>query len=218
MRKLGASAIVELAVPLDLFDEPAHQWPLNERPSQRPRDATAAEEAALGRRHPVVLREVDRFGKQVYREETGPWWNRLGGLQKIPLIWVGCGDRVTYNEMFDHLRNSEAYQRDYVGLTLPAISDVGYPVMDAALYALVPIAVWRRVRCKEHSQLGTDFPGPCAGERFQAAIAAAVAEAAVPELPRIIMQVRNGNWCPETRDLVLLWDNPWRGPLPSRMS
>jgi hypothetical protein len=214
----GASVLIELALPLDLFDEPVHLWRLIERPRQSPRPAggPAAESAVVGQRHPVVIRELDRLGHEEYRDGVGPWWDWLSGQQGVPLTWIGCEDKVTWAEMSALLATPPAYRHDCLAMTWPASCEPGDSLMDAALYANIPVAVWRRVRCKEHSE-GTAGSDGCAGERFRAAVAAMAARTALHDLPRAVMQERNGGGHPETEELVLLWDNPRRGPLLSRL-
>jgi hypothetical protein len=221
VRELGGGGVlVELVLPLDLFDEPFHTWRLIERPRQlpRPADERTAGSTRLGWRNPMVVRELDRFGYEQYRDRVGPWWDWLSGQPGVPLTWVGCEDDVTTAGLKARLDTPSARGRDGLGLAGPASSEPWDSLMDLALYdACVPVAAWRRVKCREHSEGTAVSAGDCEGGRFRRSVTALAACTPLYDLPHAVMEARNGCGQPETEELVLLWDNPRRGPLLSRL-
>lgn len=214
----GPRVVVELVLPSYLFDVPAHLWRFIEPPYAPPRHDGAApvESPALGQLHPIVVRELDRFGDDEYKNQHGPWWDWLSALPGVPLAWIGCDDAVTVAELSARLA-APPFPRACLGMAGPAGRPPGYALMDRVLAAGMPVAVWRRVPCKEHSERIAAGNGPCEGELFRSAVEPMIAETPLYRLPHTTMLARNRNGKLGTEELVLLWDNPRRGPLPSRL-
>jgi hypothetical protein len=216
--ELGPQVLVELVLPVYLFDLAAHLWRLFEQPYPAPLGrSTGREDMPLGALHPVVIRALDRFGKASYRDAAGRWWDRLREQPGIALTWINCEEGNTVAQKSSPL--SAEYQRFCLGMSGPAGQGAGYSIMDQAILAGMPVAVWRRVPCSEHSDErneGTASGYSCDGEAFRAAVESEISSTSLLELPKAAMKIRNGGGSPAS-ELAILWDNPHRGPLPSRL-
>lgn len=217
IQKLGCTpTLIELVVPVYLFDEPAHLWQLFEDPYPPPGSGQAIREfARLGYMCPVVVRPLERFGSVAYRDTVGPWWNQLSRQPGVPLIWVGCDGQDTVDGMLRQL----APRQRCLGMACPAGSGDGFQFMSHAVWANVPIAVWRRLPCRQHSAHGgapANSGQPCEGSAFRNIVDPVVTSTRLTDLPMAAMRMRNGNQT-GTPDVLLMWDNPMKSPPHSRL-
>jgi len=195
--QLGNSdAIIELVIPLPLFDEPAETWQVfRER------------YARLGYRYPVVLRDLDRFNDLEARSHSAGRWDWLSTQPGTALDWFGCA-----NKQADEVLYRRFEQR-------PTLAAIGMPepadhVLEAAISAGVPVAVWCRSACTGCAA-DAIAAGACPGKQFQQVVDPAVHAAPAPSLPALVKTLRNAHRL--GLGIVLLWDNPYRGPHPRRL-
>lgn len=203
LRELGdRSAMVELVLPLDLFDEPVQSWEIPGRSF-----------AELGSRHPVIVRDLERFGDEEYRDRARHRWNWLLNLDHTPLTWLGCDEYRGARELYRWFEQTT--ERAAVGMSWPTGQGPGRSFLDAAIFAGVPVAVWPHSRCADHDEEGS-MVSSCDGMRFQVKVVQDLSATQLLELPEKVRELRNG---PSYADsgLALLWDNPDRGPLPRRL-
>ncbi|CCK25115.1 hypothetical protein BN159_0736 [Streptomyces davaonensis JCM 4913] len=180
--------------------------------------------APVSRQYPVVLRALDR------RPETFPsWTTRWRRLHHGPdgdarMDWVDCHQDMPPEQFFAWLQQ----QQDLTVLALPFSPQAAarQHVLETALYAGIPAAVWTRAGCSARCRLrgapsqgsaqGSESEaatGACAGAAFRHAFAAELARSSVNELPELIMKLRvdavtSTGHCGE--QVVLLWDDATR--------
>ncbi|MEU1268524.1 VMAP-related conflict system protein [Streptomyces sp. NPDC005799] len=180
--------------------------------------------APVSWQYPVVLRALDR------KPETYPsWitrWQRLshGPHVDTAMDWVDCRRDLRPKEFFAWLQQ----QPDLSVLALPFSPDATarQHVLETALYAGIPVAVWTRagcsVRCRLRQAPGqgraltavSDAPSEaCAGSAFRDEFAAELARSSFSDLPKLIRKLRVDaatapGHCGEK--VVLLWDDAKR--------
>ncbi|MET9669666.1 VMAP-related conflict system protein [Streptomyces sp. NPDC006475] len=182
--------------------------------------------APVGRQYPVVLRVLDRA------PETHPsWtarWRRLhrghGDIQAT-MDWVDCRSTASRDRLYAWLQQ----QKTLSVLALPFSPDASarQHVLETALYAGLPAAVWSRAGCSgccsppagqgRDADTGSDTgdrSGSCAGLQFRHAITAELV-GRLGDLPELVMRLRvdsataaDSGHCGE--ELVLLWDDATR--------
>ncbi|MFE6828389.1 VMAP-related conflict system protein [Streptomyces sp. NPDC057690] len=184
--------------------------------------------APVSRQYPVVLRVLDR------KPETYPsWrarWQRLfhGSLDGAPatMDWVNCHSDVRPEQFYARLQQRPALSV----LALPFSPDATarQHVLETALYAGVPVAVWTRAGCSAQCRLrltpgrdrtataaSVEASGACAGLDFRDAVEAELGSSSISILPELIMKLRvdaatatSPGHCGEK--VVLLWDDAIR--------
>jgi hypothetical protein len=193
------SAMVELVLPQHLFDEPVHLWQVFRRKNAR-----------LGVRYPVVVRDLERFNDDELRRHASPRWDWLNRLAGTPVTWMDYDERRSADELYRWFETSPEHAA--MGMPGPATEEPGASCLDAALAAGVPVAVWRRSRCHDHPGEPCTEEG-CEGRQFVTKIDNALAATPLSRLPELVRELRAG----DSEDIVLLWDNPRRGPFPRRL-
>ncbi len=217
MGRLDGDAMIELVLPLDLMDEQVDRWRVPGRPYPRAsrRDQLVRSHALLGYSHPVVVRDLDRFSDQESRNLARLRWDVLSSqIKGVCLEWVDCEGIRDLDELSELL---SAPEHAALAIPGPAGRSPGLPFLETAVQAGVPLAIWRRTPCLDH-----DPPDgrPCSGERFRADIERGIAATKLDALPHRVRQLRIPPRTPTdsdgyiARDIVLLWDNPDRGPRP----
>jgi len=196
----GESVIVEFVLPAELLDEPVHLWQVFRQSYAR-----------LGYRYPVVLRDLDRFTDEESRHHARARWDYLSTCDGTPMHWFGCEDPRSSEDVYRWFELSP--QHAAFGLPGPASRDPGRSALDAAIYAGVPVALWRLARCEDHDG-GTPATAPCDGLRFQLAANDTMSHTPLSRLPAMVKALRAGAAWSEH---ALLWDNPYRGPHPRRL-
>ncbi|MEV0175815.1 VMAP-related conflict system protein [Streptomyces sp. NPDC050803] len=178
----------------------------------------------VGRQYPVVLRVLDR------KPETYPAWTarwrrlRNGPFDDRVMDWVDCHKDVRPEQFFAWLQQ----QRDLSVLGLPFSPEdtARQHVLETALYAGLPAAVWTRAGCSVRCRVGTgprqdgartavhdDASRACAGVVFRDEFAAELARSSLGDLPELIRSLRlhaatAPGHCGEK--VVLLWDDATR--------
>jgi len=200
LRRMQGRATVEFVAPVELFNERFEELP------------ALRSWTRLGRTNPVVLRDLDRLRNT---ETWGAWRERWDRMRATPAAaWLRCADEVDQEKL-------DGYLRAHPEISLYALGpgpdrSPGQAALEVALYAGMPVLVWRRGGCAEHDA-GAGGAGPCSGDRFRAAFDAFRAGHAEELLPELVRQLRGlvadepGHDC---RDIVLLWDDPYRLPEP----
>ena len=144
--------IVEFILPLELFDEPVHQWQVFPRAFVR-----------LGYRYPVVIRDWERINDKENRNHAMIKWDWLSTQGTTPLQWITCTDRRTGDELYPWF---EARERAALGLPGPSATNT--EAFAAALDAGVRVALWRLTPCGAHGSVGAGpRTSPCEGVLFQ---------------------------------------------------
>jgi hypothetical protein len=196
--KLSGNVIVEFILPPQLFDEPVHTWPVFQSPH-----------VLLGDRHPVVIRDWERFYDLAERSYAMNIWNVLSSQAGTPLQWLSCPERRTRAQLYRWLLASSGR----TGLGMPGPAGEHADALGAALDAGARVAIWRLTTCPAH---GGDGGGPCAIGTFCQAVTGALFQQPVHLLPEQIKSLRLSGQALD--DIALLWDNPHRGPYPQGLA
>ncbi|MCZ4603717.1 trypsin-like peptidase domain-containing protein [Streptomyces sp. Lzd4kr] len=181
--------------------------------------------APIARQYPVVLRALDR------RPETYPSWRARWRQLHEPLLagtpaameWVDCHSDTRPEQFYARLQSQPALA--VLGLPFSPDATARQHVLETALYAGIPVAVWTRAgcsaRCHLHAEPGhpdADTSAPdaaaqsCAGSAFRHAIDAELT-GNISDLPALIMRLcvdaaLTTGHCGEK--VVLLWDDATR--------
>lgn len=184
--------------------------------------------APVSRQYPVVLRVLDR-APETYPSWTARW-RRLHQAHtdstQATMDWVDCHNDMRPERFYAWLQQQSAMSV----LALPFSPDATtrQHVLETALYAGIPVAVWTRagcsLRCRLVAQPGlggddntaTDGGPPgCEGLKFRDAVDAELASSGLTDLPQLIMKLRvdsatatSPGHCGEK--VVLLWDDATR--------
>ncbi|WP_018348922.1 trypsin-like peptidase domain-containing protein [Longispora albida] len=181
--------MVELILPLELMGVGAEQWAIWKKPWSR-----------LGVKHPVVVRDLDRFEEPV----TAGWeirWRRLAEADLATVLdLIDCADARDHEQMESWLE--EGTGRAALVLHGPHDEGPARIALETGLFAGVPVMIWRRAACAPASCVAADFY-PGLREGLQGLRAA--------QLPEGIRDLRSRrHHCGQ--DVVLLWDDPGRRP------
>lgn len=218
-RSSGEPVMVEVIVPQDLMEQDFDQWrPWADKAWSR-----------LGLKHPVVLRDLERFDDDELHQY---WWNRwkrfmAGGTSGGPPLALACNDEAD-QEMLEGWIESEPSLAALV-LAGSLRNPSSGAVLEVALASGVPVLLWRRSDqhgCSASPYSGCPYRIPrgcsagedaesCPVEAFFAGLRGAVADTAPSQWPGRVQQLRGK--AAETpasghhaKDLVLLWDDPER--------
>ncbi|WP_369263523.1 VMAP-related conflict system protein [Streptomyces sp. R35] len=184
--------------------------------------------APVSRQYPVVLRVLDR------KPETYPSWTarwrrlREATLDGTPatMDWVDCHNDVRPEQFYARLQRQPALA--VLGLPFSPDATARQHVLETALYAGIPVAVWTRAGCSTRCRLkagpdqgrantsaSDDTSEACVGRDFRNEIDAELAESGITDLPELIMRLRvdaalttRPSHCGEK--VVLLWDDATR--------
>lgn len=183
---------IEFTLPHRLLGEGVDEWDLGTK------------EAPLGSQFPVIIRVGDR------PPETSPrWWKRWesfhahDGDHNAVLTWVDCRTERIFQKLYG------CFQLDQKLAVLAVSYQPSPDILQAMLYAGIPIALWPRQICKEHVG-GVD----CFGDRFHDALTKDISRRPLRDLPVLVKTLRtmaiihdNSHYY---RGLTLLWDDPTR--------
>ncbi|MFK0120048.1 trypsin-like peptidase domain-containing protein [Streptomyces sp. NPDC090994] len=203
-------ALVEFIVPQALLEEEYDGW----RPW--PRRAWSR----LGRKHPVIVRDLERFEDE---ELHPPWrrrWSRLTGRTPEPTL--ACNGHRGDHEVLEGWLESRP---DLAALVLAGSIRLApsTAALEVALSCGVPVVLWQRSREDDCAGAPPD-PSSCFGCRARehcpsaqgfAELRRALGQARPDQWPDRIRQLRNEAVAGEAdeqhaQDLVLLWDDPGR--------
>ncbi|WP_432957343.1 trypsin-like peptidase domain-containing protein [Micromonospora haikouensis] len=194
----GRRVMVELTLPPELLDLPVDEWILDHDP------------APLGLVRPVLVRLSDdeESGSRPEAEER---WDALSADgDGMSFATVGCGVDVGPTWFYAHLTRTNPAGALLPG---PTTDRARRTLLEVALRAGTPVALWSRVGCERHG--GPGGAGACRGAAFLAELEPRLRHRPIGALPLDVRQLRAA--AVEARDenhcghrLVLLWDNPFR--------
>jgi hypothetical protein len=190
--------MVEFELPRAWLTKPVDEWCVD-----------AEERVPMGWSYPVVVR--DQGVRSDRRRRALRRWNTLDGQARPFLHAVDCRDARDRTSFVAWLEARA--DRAVLALANPPEPPDRNPALRAGLYSGVPVMLWSRRRCPDHP--GEPGDGPCAGDRFLAALEEALASAAPAEMPELIRQLRAEGAQDNTlehcgRSLTLFWDDPRR--------
>ncbi|MEU0815108.1 trypsin-like peptidase domain-containing protein [Streptomyces mirabilis] len=218
-RSHSDTVMVELIVPQELMEEDFEEWKPWARHAW----------ASLGRRHPVVLRDLERFDDEELRPYWLSRWHRFtadaaDGARSMALA---CDDEADH-EMIEGWIESEPALAALVlagSLRIPSSGTA----LEVALASGVPVVLWRRsdrqgcsgsAHSACPSQIARACPRdvgsePCSAETFFNSLRRDLGEAPPSQWPEQVRQLRGKAALARpvghhAQDLVLLWDDPER--------
>ncbi|GAA3221639.1 trypsin-like peptidase domain-containing protein [Actinocorallia longicatena] len=191
---------IAFVLPRPLLSEPVESWHLGHA------------YAPLGTQYPVVVRSQDRPKgvRPLWRER----WSRLqqqNATGAVELGWIDCREeRPNVKSTYQWFLN----RKDRVVLALASdMSATRRNAVDAAFNAGVPVVIWRRAACTDHSA------DTCPGHRFRSAVEPLLTGENLRALPRLVLSLRieadlaPGEHC--GRSIAFLVDDPDRLPMTS---
>ncbi|WP_030595461.1 trypsin-like peptidase domain-containing protein [Streptomyces fulvoviolaceus] len=215
----GDPVMVELIVPQELMEQDFDEW--------KPWAGKAW--SSLGRKHPVVLRDLERFDDDELHQYWRSRWQRFtaqvtsGG----PAMALACDDEAD-QEMLEGWIESEPSLAALV-LAGSLRNPSSGAVLEVALASGVPVILWRRSEahhCSASAYSGcphriprgcsdSEDAGSCPAEAFFSGLRTDVAVAAPSQWPERVRQLRGKAAAApagghHAKDLVLLWDDPER--------
>jgi hypothetical protein len=198
----GSSLLLEFVVPRHLLHADVDQWLIPERPGGSP-----PRSYRLGSRHAVVVRDLERMSPLDDRSMWRKRWRRLCECtDPAPgaVRWVRPREGHSYESMAASLLREQAHGQVCLALlAAPSAGTSAAELLEAALTAGVPAAVWLRQPASEDED----------DERY---LTIAVESAALRSLPRQVLDMRQAaeearqDAAQRGRNLSLLWDNPDR--------
>ncbi|MGW0558272.1 VMAP-C domain-containing protein [Streptomyces sp. NPDC002926] len=219
-RSGGDTVMVELIIPQELMEEAFDKWKPWARHAW----------SSLGRRHPVVLRDLERFDDDELHQYWRNRWNRFtaevaaGG----PSMALACDDDQADHEMIEGWIESDPALAVLVlagSLRLPS-SGIA---MEVALASGVPVILWRRSDldgcsgaassgCPSRIARACSRDGEvdsCPADAFFASLRRDVGGTPPSQWPERVRQLRGEAATVRSaghhaQDLVLLWDDPER--------
>lgn len=185
---------IEFTLPIGLIGQQVEEW------------HAGTSWAPLGLEFPVVLRVSDRDQASIpaWRRK----WQTLHAGKATGPHWVDCRANGNKRQL---LAEFSADPESVLALTYRPDNARGRDVLEAALRAGVPAAIWPASRCPEHQpgQHGAN----CAGDEFRTSISARISRDRLTDLPHLVKELRTeaeaGGEHPG-RGLALLWDDPDR--------
>lgn len=214
LAEISSDVLVEFALPTAKLDAVAvDTWYLSQ------------EWAPVSRQYPVVLRVLDR-APETYPSWTTRWRRLHGGQTEgteATMDWVDCHSDVRPERFYAWLQQRSALS--VLAFPFSPGASERRQVLETALYAGIPVAVWTRAGCTRDCParpLGTVMdggsdggPSGCAGLGFREAVRAALDSGGLTDLPKLIMKLRvdavtagRPGHCGEK--VVLLWDDATR--------
>jgi vWA-MoxR associated protein C-terminal domain/Trypsin-like peptidase domain len=189
----GPRKIIEFILPLELWDEPVHDWPM-----------AANDLVTFGSRYPVVIRDFDLVAiDDEDLDHARVRWEALAGLPGVAVTWPPYQGLTTKAEVYKWF----AHNPGALGLTGQAVRRAD--LIEGALTAGVRIAIWR-LAPPISSTACTGAPGcTCPACQFHDTINADLSGRGTYDLPEYAMNARGS-----LSDLAILWDNPYTGPRP----
>lgn len=217
-RSGGDPVMVELIVPQELMEQDFDEW----------KPWTRKAWSSLGRKHPVVLRDLERFDDEELRQYWHSRWDRFtAGSAAGPSLALACNDESDQEVLEGWIESEPAMA------ALVLASSLRHPssgaVLEVALASGVPVILWRRSDLHDcsaaaysgcPSRLPRDCPGGagdrrCPAETFFTRLRTDVEVTPPKQWPERVRQLRGraavtpagGH---HAQDLVLLWDDPER--------
>ncbi|WP_406260673.1 serine protease [Streptomyces chartreusis] len=212
-------AMVELIVPQDLMEQAFDEWKPWARKAW----------SSLGRRHPVVLRDLERFDDDELHQYWRSRWTRFmsgdtpGGLA----IALACDDQADQEMVEGWIESEPSLAALVLAGTLREPSSGA--VLEVALASGVPVILWRRSdprRCPAAAHSGCphriprgcfegEEAGACPAVTFFTDLRTDVALVAPAQWPERVRQLRGQAAAASVgvhhaKGLVLLWDDPDR--------
>lgn len=218
-RSGGDPVMVELIVPQDLMEQDFDEWKPWARKAW----------SSLGRKHPVVLRDLERFDDDELHQYWRSRWKRFmaGAASGGPAMALAC-DAEADQEMLEGWIESEPSLAALVLAGSLRIPSSG-AVLEVALASGVPVILWRRSdpqRCSVSAHSGcphrvprdcsaAEDAGSCPAKAFFTGLRTDVAATEPPQWPERVRQLRGKAAAGSAgghhaKDLVLLWDDPER--------
>ncbi|MGW2518844.1 VMAP-C domain-containing protein [Streptomyces sp. NPDC001617] len=211
--------MVELIVPQDLMEQDFDEWKPWTRPAW----------SRLGRKHPVVLRDLDRFDDDELHQYWWRRWKRFmarDGSDGSPLA-LACNDEADQESLEGWIESEPTLAALVLAGSLRNTSSGA--VLEVALASGVPVILWRRSElhgCSDSAYSGCPYriprdcsggegAGSCPAEALFAGLCSDVALAAPAQWPEQVRLLRARAAAAATgghhaKDLVLLWDDPER--------
>lgn len=190
--------IIEFILPRSLIGDPVDQWEVDEVFPHR-----------LGTSYPVVVRSLDRLGKNELHTSWRHKWRRLSanGHREDPdaVYWLLERGQHSPNSMHARLRRQESSVAVAMGFPPEHNQELMTDELTAALYAGVPVVLWCRDASLRH--------------RFELVTKDMLAGRGLIELPGQLLRLRQqaeeeDDDADDTvgRHLTLLWDDADRIP------
>jgi hypothetical protein len=190
---------LEFVLPRELLYYPVEDW--FEEPSYM----------TLGTEYVVVVRDLFRWRRLRYRREWETRWESLSVNESHDGAcldhWITCADAPGDSGTLYLALKRGSFAA--LGLTFPPPPKVQRKDLDEALNAGLPIAVWPRRKCDHPDAPSADTSGNCLGVQFKATVSSYLTDHNVPELRKLIHDMRLQKDHPH---LALLWDDPYRVP------
>ncbi|MER5464583.1 VMAP-related conflict system protein [Streptomyces sp. NPDC002668] len=183
--------------------------------------------APVSRQYPVVLRVLDR-APETHLSWVARWrrlQERHAQEPQATIDWVDCHGDASPARLYGWLQQQAALS--VLALPFTPEAPAYQHVLETAVYAGLPAAVWTRAGCSGNCPLPSrtggatengndagDSSGSCAGLRFRQAFEAELAGRTLLDLPDVIRELRiasantGAGHCGE--NLVLLWDDATR--------
>jgi hypothetical protein len=211
----GTRPIVEFIVPVELMDlelDEMRIWP-------------EARWSTLGRRYPVVVRDITRVGDDVTRSAVERRWSRSADIQAARgLTFIPCADPRNHEQIEGWLE-ADPQLAAFVFAHSPVAAT--HAAFEVALPAGVPVMLWRRTR-RQDCESCPDCDGGdrrtdpaavrCCGQEFFSELVDSLVTVTVADLPERVRVLRNeattADGSRSGQAIVLLWDNPRRRPPP----
>ncbi|MEU9288804.1 trypsin-like peptidase domain-containing protein [Streptomyces sp. NPDC048275] len=219
-RSLGDTVMVELIVPQELMEEAFDEWKPWARHAWM----------GLGRKHPVVLRDLERFDDEELRQYWRIRWNRFTAEAAVggPSMALACDDDEADHEMLEGWIESEPALAVLVLAGSLRVS-ASEAALEVALASGVPVVLWRRSglegcsgsrRSACPSRIGRACrrdgeSESCPAEEFFRSLRGDMGAAPPAQWPERVRQLRgeavkHRSVGHHAQDLVLLWDDPER--------
>lgn len=218
-RSSGDLPMVELIVPQELMEQDFDEWKPWARKTW----------SSLGRKHRVVLRDLERFDDDEVGQYWRSRWNRFtagAASSGLPMA-LACSDDADQEALEGWIESEPSLA------ALVLASSLRHPssgaVLEVALASGVPVILWRRSdlhdcstsaysRCPSRVPrgcAGREDAGHCPAEAFFTSLRTAVEVAPPSQWPERVRQLRSQAAADPSgghhaQDLVLLWDDPER--------
>lgn len=192
LKMLRGNAVVAFLIPTELYDVDFENLSIGR--------------SRLGRMAPVVLCDLERLASE---ETWHDWHERWKHLQSGTGVSqsLACGE-LTDPDQFDVMIRNRPQVATLV-LSQPPTGR-SWDLLDVALYAGMPAAVWPRHSCDTHDD-DHDVPSyrECSGSEFVRRFQELSAQDEAIAAPRLVRHLRLGR-TPGMSRIVLLWDDPTR--------
>jgi vWA-MoxR associated protein C-terminal domain len=193
--------MLEFFFPRGLLDHAVEEW------------VVSGAHVTLGTEFVVVVRDRDRLYDPVLWPRWQQKWNRVARSKPGPdgpfSHWITCADTPCWSgELYPKLLGEDVVS---LGLTFPPHPvPEGRHELSEALTAGTPVAVWPRIRCQHPNPPGVITA--CPGLGFRDRVRLELSGQRLPELPRLVKEMRQSHAGRADAGLALLWDDADRHP------